>query len=92
MKTQPNSIIEQVKLAIRKGFAWPGGYPLSLFTRDGAILCPDCAKENFRSVCQETKDKAWDTGWGIEGVDVCWEGDNHCDHCNKNVDAYPSEE
>ena len=82
-----------LKSAIRQGFAWPGGYPLSAITCDGAAICMDCCRKNWRNVCYETMIRKWEgCGWSVAAVDVLWEGGNYCDHCNVNLDAYPSEE
>jgi len=83
-------IMRDVKDAIRQPYAWPGGYPKSVLMADGGILCADCVKEYYRSVASDTV-KGFDTGWKAIGVDVLWEGGNHCDHCNECVDAYPAE-
>ena len=85
------AIMRQVKQAIRNPYAWPGGYQLSIIMNDGAAICPDCAKKEYRQVCHDTI-KAWRTGWDAAGVDILWEGGNYCDHCNANLDAYPQEE
>ena len=43
-----NTIVEQVKQAIREPYAWPGGYPVYVVCSDGAMLCTTCAKDNFK--------------------------------------------
>jgi hypothetical protein len=83
-----------LKRAIREKYAWPGGYPLSAITFDGSALCMDCCRKNWWSVCHETLIPGWERwcGWGVQSIDVLWEGGNYCGHCNANLDAYPSEE
>lgn len=85
--------ISWLKNAVRQPYAWPGGYPLSAITFDGAALCMDCVKENWKTVCHETVIKGWEMcGWGVRAVEVLWEGGNNCDNCNACLDAYHSEE
>lgn len=84
------AITRDAKNAIRAGFAWPGGYPLSLIMTDGGALCMDCARTEWRGIAHDTV-KGWRTGWDAAGVDVLWEGGNRCDHCNACLDAYPEE-
>jgi hypothetical protein len=85
------AITRQAKEAIRAGYAWPGGYELSLVCNDGCALCTDCGRKEWRNIAEDTV-KGYRTGWDITGVQVLWEGGNYCDHCNKCLDAYPSEE
>lgn len=85
------AITRQVKEAIRTGYAWPGGYPLSLIMNDGGALCMDCARTEWRGIAHDTL-KGWRTGWDAAGVQVLWEGGNRCDHCYACLDAYPEEE
>lgn len=82
----------QIKRALREGYAWPGGYPFSFLTFDGGALCADCVRKNWRSVCHETLIVGWERcGWGVQAVDVLWEGGNLCDNCGECLDAYPTE-
>ena len=84
--------LSALKEAVRRPYAWPGCYPLSAITFDGAALCMDCIRKNWRNVCHETLLKGWEgCGWGIYGVEVLWEGGNYCDNCGECLDAYPSE-
>ena len=46
---------EQGKLP---AFAWPGGYPVIYITRDGDVICPDCANDD--SVNQDQAPIAFD--------------------------------
>jgi hypothetical protein len=85
------AITRKAKEAIRSGYAWPGGYELALVCNDGGVLCTDCGRKEWRSIAHDTI-KGYRTGWDLIGVDVLWEGENHCDHCNKCLDAYPAEE
>lgn len=42
-------------------YAWPGGYPLVYYTRDGLTVCPKCANDP-------------DTSDPVVAQDVYWEG------------------
>ena len=84
-------ILRQVKDAIRQGFAWPGGYPFSVICNDGAALCTECARNEWRQIAHDTV-KGWRSGWNVAGAEIIWEGGNYCDHCNACLDAYPQEE
>jgi hypothetical protein len=86
----PTAILTETKNAIRNPYAWPGGYPLSIVCNDGALLCPTCAKDNWRSICHDTL-KKWKTGWDVAGVQIMWEGGNFCDQCHTCLDAYQEE-
>ena len=90
MKTSNRDLINSIKSAIRQPFAWPGGYPISLITSDCAAICPSCARKHWRSVLDATRNSLRD-GWQVTAATILWEGDNHCDHCNANLDAYPAE-
>lgn len=84
------AITKQVKDAIRNPHAWPGGYPLTVICRDGGAICPECAKSNWSSIAHDTI-KGWETGWDVAGVQILWEGENTCDQCGTNLDAYPQD-
>ena len=78
---------ENVKQAIRDKYAWPGLYPMFLVSNDGGVICIDCARKNFRFICEDTK-KGYNTGWDIFGYDVNWEDENlYCDNCGKIIES-----
>ena len=82
-----HDIIQQVKRAIREPFAWPGGYPVYTVMADGELMCPDCAKENFRQIVAETYSRS-NSGWRAAGAGVKWEGDDEqCCHCGKALQS-----
>lgn len=57
--------VADLKACLRAGpYAWPGGYSIVYYTSDGALLCSDCAKKNFRSVCWSIRNNCSD-GWKI---------------------------
>src|SRR5699024_10101985 len=57
----------------RAPYAWPGGYPKVLIFTDGQIGCAGCARDNYRTISQHTRDGYRD-GWSVEGVDLHMEG------------------
>ena len=64
-------------------WAWPGGYPIAYYTRDGGFLCPKCANENLNL----TLDKDYDQ-WCIEAQEINYEdNDLQCDNCYANIPA-----
>lgn len=57
-------------------FAWPGGYPIVYFTRDGMTVCPDCAN-------RET-----DAAQAPVSGDIYWEGPAmSCDDCGAEIES-----
>ena len=50
MTQAPHKVPAAIKQAIRDKYAWPGGYPLFLVTSDGAALCIDCGKKEYRNI------------------------------------------
>lgn len=70
----------------RERFAWPGGYALFLIMTDGAALCADCVRENFRSIAREAR-VAHGTGWKPAGWSHVGETDSltACEHCGRII-------
>ena len=92
MNKNPKEILSDVKNAIRHPYAWPGGYPVYTVLTDGEVLCPDCAREEFRSIVASTKHGHGDE-WAAYGTDVLWEGKYWCGHCGKELEsAYGEDE
>jgi len=85
---KPIETLRKVRHAIRTGYAWPGGYRIDVVMTDGAVLCTQCARENYRLISYATRHGIRD-GWAASGSDVHWEGSaEHCAHCSK---VLPSE-
>lgn len=82
---------KRLKDAIRQKYAWPGGYAIVLITHDGAILCCECARDNYKQINHSVRHNLKD-GWNIIGIDNASNmGNTHteyCDHCNKTVDEF----
>ena len=85
---KPLDLSHQVRQAIRDKYCWPGGYPLFLLCADGEVLCPDCARREWKLVAQAIRHPGTDKQWEIVAVDVNWEDpDMYCAHCNNNLDS-----
>ena len=78
--------IEAAKLVAREKYAWPGGYPLILVMDDGAALCPDCVRSEFRRIAYSTRNGLRD-GWRAAGyqIEECPDEDERCAHCAKVI-------
>lgn len=91
--------VKDVKEFIRHPYAWPGGYEIVAVTEDGAILCHDCARENFASIVDDMK-SGFNTGWKVAGFmyeavspdcvpdDMRDELISHCDNCDKEFGEF----
>lgn len=83
---------QQIKEAIRRKYAWPGGYPLFLLMSDGAALCCDCGKKEYRQIVYSIRHNLQD-GWQVNGADVNWEDPElYCDHCGERIESAYAEE
>ena len=81
------SNIEQFKTFAKAKYAWPGGYPMFALTDDGACLCHQCCKDNYRIIreAQNTSDRG---GWNVAAVDVNWEDTFMlCEHCGESIES-----
>jgi hypothetical protein len=78
-----------LRRAIRAKFAWPGGYCLLFVTDDGATLCADCARKEYRQVAHARR-HGLSSGWRIVAVSNGSECDGSapCDHCGAELGAY----
>lgn len=77
---------------VKNPYAWPGGYPIYAVLADGELLCPDCAKSEFRELATASDG----SGWIIAGLDILYEdfdnGDGTfspelCVHCRKELES-----
>lgn len=69
-------------------YAWPGGYRMVYWAKDGGLLCAECANKHGH-VADGTDCTSEDAQWRLEGQDVLWEGpDWQCDHCGQ---TFPTE-
>jgi len=87
MKNQPQSGIEQLKQFIREPYAWPGGYPKMAIMGDGAPLCKECAKAEYKRIVRDTMD-GFDRSFQVVGIDINFEDTEcYCCHCNNKIES-----
>lgn len=69
---------------IRDKYAWPGGYALYGVTSDGAALCCDCMRAEYRLIACARKYNLRD-GWRVDAVSNTSECDEFlaCDQCGE---------
>ena len=74
--------------AFRHGpYAWPGGYPVYPVCSDGALLCWDCFRNEYKNIQESIRAKSGD-GWRVMAVGVYWEGDDDtCGNCSSPLDS-----
>lgn len=57
-------------------YAWPGGYQIIYHTKDGGIICPECANREV------------DASQEVIAYDVFYEGAPlNCDDCNTLIES-----
>jgi len=78
--------LQKVKDAIRNPFAWPGGYPIYIVMADGELMCPDCARANYRLIVADTA-RHCRGSWQATGSMILWEGTETCCHCGKVLES-----
>jgi hypothetical protein len=81
--------LADIKENLRHGkYSWPGGYPLLFITCDGAALCFDCVRSEWRDIVSAHLDPGYSTGWEIAGLDANWEDPElYCDHCGDRIES-----
>lgn len=90
-KTMNHDNVRIVKNIIREPFAFPGGYEKVAICNDGEILCHECCKDNYGSICHSTLHEIND-GFNVVGMTteaVMYNDDidedliSYCAHCSK---------
>ena len=87
-KLRPGHPMAAARVVRSERYAWPGGYLLALVMDDGAMLCPDCAEENYHEISDAHR-RADSNGWRplhwtlIEDVDA--EDAPTCAHCSRDL-------
>ncbi len=88
----PRHVPIEVREAIRDKYAWPGGYPLYIVMEDGASLCVECGKKEYRMLAEASRDKDR-SGWLPSAPNVNWEDpDLYCCHCNARIESAYAED
>lgn len=87
MKTKRSQMMVDVRAAIRSPYAWPGGYPIFIYTADGETIHPACVKTEYRSYSESTRHDHT-SSFIVGAVDVYWEGPNiECPVCGKPCES-----
>lgn len=82
-----NELLIEVREFIRQPYAWPGGYPKILLMDDGEIICPACARKEYRQISNATRHYLRD-GWQAGAVGIHWEGSPlYCAQCNAPTES-----
>lgn len=93
MSDDPVSVLKEVKNAIRRPYAWPGGYPKYIVMGDGEALSVKAAHKYFREICRATFGVYRSDSWRAAGVDINWENpDLYCAHTNERIPSAYSED
>ena len=62
-------------------YAWPGGYEIHYYTKDGGVLCHECANAELERTIDPD-----DPQFYIVDESVNYEDPNlFCDHCNRKI-------
>lgn len=78
--------VAQFKATLRAGsHTWPGFYSLALLTSDGAALCFDCGRKEFRLIADSIAN-AHNDGWRVVGCQMeHGESEMICDYCGATI-------
>lgn len=80
-------LTEQLKNFVRHKYAWPGGYPMFAFCRDGAVLSHDAVRDNYR-IIRQAMVRGNDPQWDIVAIDINWEDQGMCcAHTGTKIEA-----
>ena len=76
----------ELRTAIRSVYAWPGGYEMFGITTDGATLCCECMRKEYRQIAWSRAYEVND-GWRVWIIDATCNTDSEvtCDHCNRTI-------
>ena len=79
---------DNLKDSVRNPYTFPGCYPTCYILKDGAVLCPECARSEYNLIARATKHHD-DDMWEVVGQEIVWENDGsfYCDHCNKIIES-----
>lgn len=79
--------VADLKATLRNGqWAWPGGYRLTFWTRDGAAMSFQTVRRNLVAVIDAIRRDDSYSGWLVVACDVNWEDDDLVDaHTNEKI-------
>lgn len=80
--------VADLKATLRNGqWAWPGGYRLTFWTKDGAALSFETVRRQFIAIADAIKREDAYGGWLVVACDVNWEDDDLVDaHTNEKIE------
>ena len=79
--------VQDLRIAARRPFAWPGGYPTYFVCEDGAALCHRCVALERRNILEAVHHKLRD-GWQVVALDVNWEDPSlFCENCGEQIES-----
>jgi len=84
---------EHMRACLRHGAYCYGSGEIMFYTSDGACLCFQCARDEYRNISQSIRN-ACNDGWRVIGLWDSAQSDEpqYCEHCNKFVSAYEDEQ
>lgn len=83
-----------IRAALRHGsHTQLGGYECFFITSDGACLCFDCVRQEYRNVAQSVN-CGFNEGWRVTHIECSAniDGGEWCAHCNRFISAYCTEQ
>jgi hypothetical protein len=79
--------VHDLRIAARRPFAWPGGYPTYFVCDDGAAVCHECVSKERRHILEAIHHRV-NNGWRVVALDINWEDTRLCcDHCGEEIEA-----
>jgi len=83
-----NTILENVKQAIREPYTSPERYPLFIILADSSYLCTQCARKHYKKIVRDTLYSMYNSGWKVDSTQINFENPFlYCDECNLNLDS-----
>jgi len=77
--------LHDLAVAYRTSYAWPGGYALHLILADGAALCRDCFRSEYKYIADDLRAN-YNSGWRPVALEVLWEGPpEYCANCSAEI-------
>ena len=77
----------EMRASIRAGkYTFPGGYECFFITSDGACICNDCARSEYRNISSSINEHI-NNGWRVIATDCACNVDSFtaCDHCSRVI-------
>ena len=65
-----------------QAYAWPGGYEIHYYTKDGGVFCHQCANQELMRTIDPDDDQFYIVACQVNYEDP----DRYCDHCNRRIE------